>query len=81
MLEIESIVFLENRKTQETFEECKKKFKDAGFSEEETLLFHGTDASNVDSIFTNNFDIDYNPIGREKVRVMFIKSDLFFIIL
>ena len=49
------------------FENCRRAFAEMGVSDKETLLFHGTDASNVDNIFTSNFKIDFRPVNREKV--------------
>jgi len=64
--EIESIVYVENRKILERFENCKREFVEKGVSDKELLLFHGTDASNLDNIFTSNFKIDFQPINRPK---------------
>lgn len=56
----------------ERFENCKREFVEKGVSDKELLLFHGTDASNLDNIFTSNFKIDFQPVNRPKVQ--FIKS-------
>ena len=64
---IQSIEYIENDVTSHRFEECKSRFK--GFTEggKEVLLFHGTDITNIDSIFNNNFDIGMTPANRPKV--------------
>jgi len=53
----------------ERFENCKREFVEKGVSDKELLLFHGTDASNLDNIFTSNFKIDFQPINRPKVEL------------
>ena len=68
LLEIENIVYVENKRLLQKFTECKKEFVKSGVPSDETLLFHGTDSSNIDSIFTNNFKIDEKPKGRQKVE-------------
>ena len=66
---ISSVTFIENEATKKSFEDCKKSYIKHGISWTEDYLFHGTDKTKVDSIFTNNFDIDSEPVhGRRKVK-------------
>ena len=66
---ISSVIYMENEATQKSFEDCKNSYNKHGISWVEDYLFHGTDKTKVDSIFTNNFDIDSEPVqGRTKVR-------------
>ena len=68
---ISSVTFIENEATKKSFEDCKRSYIKHGISWIEDYLFHGTDKTKVDSIFTNNFDIDSEPArGRTKVRTM-----------
>ena len=68
---ISSLTFIENEATKKSFEDCKKSYIKHGISWIEDYLFHGTDKTKVDSIFTNNFDIDSEPVrGRMKVRIL-----------
>ena len=68
---ISSVTFIENEATKKSFEDCKKSYIRHGISWIEDYLFHGTDKTKVDSIFTNNFDIDSEPVhGRTKVRTI-----------
>ena len=64
---IQSIEYIENDVTSQRFLECKTRFKNFQEGEKEVLLFHGTDITNIDSIFNNNFDIGMVPSNRPKV--------------
>ena len=67
---ISSVEYVVHQKTLKTFNLKKKLFEDKrrGLNRDgkvkELLLFHGTDASNIDSIFENNFAIDAVPNPR-----------------
>ena len=73
--EIDSVVYVKNRRLLQKFEGCKRRFLECGVPATETLLFHGTDCSNLDSIFSNNFMIDQNPKGRDKVDTIFLLNN------
>ena len=83
---ISSVIYMENETTQKSFEDCKTSFEKHGISWVEDYLFHGTDKTKVDSIFTHNFDIDSEPVkGRTKVTLLqsqhfFHKFESFFFI-
>ena len=64
---IQSIEYIENDVTSQRFRECKSRFKNLKEGKKEVLLFHGTDITNIDSIFNNNFDIGMSPSNRPKV--------------
>ena len=64
---IQSIEYIENDFTTQRFEECKSRFKGFKEGEREVLLFHGTDSTNIESIFNNNFDLGMAPANRPKV--------------
>ena len=64
---IQSIEYIENDVINQRFQECKNRFKNLKDGEKEVLLFHGTDITNIDSIFNNNFDIGMAPSNRPKV--------------
>lgn len=71
-MSIASIEYLVNEKTLETFNSKKKFFEEnkRGLNSKgnvkELLLFHGTDAANVDSIVEKNFIIDAVPTHKRK---------------
>ena len=66
---ISSVTYIENEAIEKSFEDCQKSYKKHGISWEEDYLFHGTDKTKVDSIFSRNFDIESIPVhGRTKVR-------------
>ena len=67
---IESVTYIVNEKTERTFQQCKSTFSELGVSNQEILLFHGTDEINVDNIFLKNFDIDHVPINRQRKKMM-----------
>lgn len=63
---IESIQYCVNTNSQKAFNRQRQLFKDQGKVKDggkvkELLLFHGTDCSNIDSIFNTNFNIDIAP--------------------
>ena len=69
---IATVTYIENDLTQKSFEDCKESYKKHEINWDEDYLFHGTDKTKVDSIFTNNFDINSVPVnGRLKVRTIF----------
>ena len=69
---ISSIECVVRQKTLDTFNSKKRFFEEnkrglnGDGKVEELLLFHGTDASKIDSIVENNFDIDALPKQRKK---------------
>ena len=70
-----TVTYIENDLTQKSFEGCKESYKKHEINWDEDYLFHGTDKTKVDSIFTNNFDINSVPVnGRLKVRTIFGSS-------
>ena len=70
--EVSTIECVVHQKTLDTFNSKKRFFEEnrRGFNGdgkvEELLLFHGTDASKIDSIVENNFAIDAVPKQRKK---------------
>ena len=65
---IQSIEYIENETSTTRFDECKRRFnKLLPDGDKEVLLFHGTDVSNIDGIFNNNFNIEMTPTNRPKV--------------
>ena len=70
--EVSTIECVVHQKTLDTFNSKKRFFEEnrRGFNGdgkvEELLLFHGTDASKIDSIVENNFAIDAVPNQRKK---------------
>ena len=67
---IQSIEYIENDITSQRFQECKTRFKNIQEGEKEVLLFHGTDITNIDSIFNDNFNIEMAPSSRPKVLAL-----------
>ena len=66
---LSSVTYIENEAIQKSYEDCRKSYEKHGIFWEEDYLFHGTDKTKVDSIFTHNFDIASLPVaGRKKVR-------------
>ena len=69
---IDSIEYIVNEKTLETFNSKKRFFEETkkGLNREgkvkELLLFHGTDNANIDSIVEKNFFIDAVPTHKTK---------------
>ena len=69
---ISKVTYIENGAIQKSFEDCRKSYERHRIPYVEDYLFHGTDVSKVDSIFTHNFDIENKPAGeRTKVISMF----------
>ena len=65
---IQSIEVIENDVSSGKFNECKKRLRSLQLdADKEMLLFHGTDVTNIDSIFNNNFNIEMAPANRPKV--------------
>ena len=66
---IQSIEYIENDVSTARFEECKRRLRGLlPGGDKEVLLFHGTDLTNIEGIFNNNFIIDCAPANRAKVR-------------
>ena len=63
---IACVEYIENKFSSAQYEACRAEMQTGGESTEEALLFHGTDSSNIDIIFRENFDIDCSPVGRNK---------------
>ena len=63
---IACVEYIENKFSSAQYEECRAEMQAGGESTEEALLFHGTDSSNIDTIFRENFNIDCSPVGRNK---------------
>ena len=71
---IQSIEHIVNKKTLDIYNQMKKTFKEQGKVTEdkkvrELLLFHATDAKNIDSILQNGFNIDHDPQHKQKKMV------------
>ena len=71
---IQSIEHIANKKTLDSYNQMKNTFKEQGKVTEnkkvrEMLLFHSTDAKNIDSILQNGFNINHNPNHKEKKMI------------
>ena len=71
---VQSIEHISNPKTLENYNAKKKTFKEAGKVNEEKkvremLLFHGTDAANIDSILKDGFNVNFNPKHKSKMQL------------
>ena len=67
---ISSVTYIENEAIQKSFEDCRKSYERHRIPYVADYLFHGTDVSKVDSIFTHNFDIENKPAG-ERTKVIY----------
>ena len=63
------IDFIENPEMEKTYVTQKDAFRQMKISDEEKLLFHGTDPSQIRNILANNFDLHAHPVGRPKKGV------------
>ena len=63
---IACVEYIENKFSSAQYEACRAEMQARGESTEEALLFHGTDSSNIDNIFRENFNIDCSPLDRNK---------------
>ena len=71
---VQSVEYISNPKTQETYNAKKQAFEFAGKVNREKkvremLLFHGTDAANIDSILIEGFNVDFNPKHKSKLQL------------
>ena len=71
---VQSVEYISNPKTQETYNTKKQAFEEAGKVNREKkvremLLFHGTDAANIDSILIEGFNVDFNPKHKSKLQL------------
>ena len=70
---VQSVEHICNPKTLENYNAKKQAFKEAGKVNiekkvQEILLFHGTDAANIDSILKEGFNVDFNPKHKSKMQ-------------
>ena len=70
---VQSVEHISNPKTLENYNAKKQAFKEAGKVNiekkvQEILLFHGTDAANIDSILKEGFNVDFNPKHKSKMQ-------------
>ena len=70
---VQSVEHICNPKTLENYNAKKLAFKEAGKVNiekkvQEILLFHGTDAANIDSILKEGFNVDFNPKHKSKMQ-------------
>ena len=71
---VQSVEHISNPKTLEKYEVKKLEFKEAGKVNaekkvREMLLFHGTDAANIDSILKDGFNLDFIPTHKMKLQL------------
>ena len=70
---VQSVEHISNPKTLEKYNAKKLAFKEAGKVNKEKkvkemLLFHGTDAANIDSILKDGFNVNFNPKHKTKMQ-------------
>ena len=70
---VQSVEHISNPKTLEKYNARKQAFKEAGKVNtekkvHEMLLFHGTDAANIDSILKDGFNANFNPSHKSKTQ-------------
>ena len=71
---VQSVEHISNPKTLENYNAKKLAFKEVGKVNgenkvREMLLFHGTDAANIDSILEEGFNINFNPKHKSKLAL------------
>ena len=71
---VQSVEHIRNDKTLQNYNTKKLEFKEAGKVNtekkvREMLLFHGTDAANIDSILKASFNLDFNPKHKKKMQL------------
>ena len=72
---VQSVEHIRNDKTLQNYNTKKLEFKEAGKVNtekkvREMLLFHGTDAANIDSILKGGFNLDFNPTHKKKRQLL-----------
>ena len=71
---VQSVEHISNPKTLEKYNAKKQAFKEAGKVNgekkvREMLLFHGTNAANIDSILKEGFNINFDPTHKKKLQL------------
>ena len=71
---VQSVEHISNPKTLENYNAKKLAFKEANKVNgvkrvREMLLFHGTDAANIDSILNEGFNVNFNPKHKAKLQL------------